>query len=213
MKADSSPPPVSLVALNGDVQPAEYTLTSSMTCMIGRSPMCHIVVHDRKEVSRLHAQIEPDGPRFVLHDKSANGTFVNGVRITEPHVLADRDRIGLGIPAALLRFIDKDRTYIVEPRLTYDEKTMRFYLDEEPLELTPQQFQLLSHLYRHAGEVCTRESCAEAIWGRDYDPGMDADALDRAIANLRARLRQVDPTADLVQTRRGLGYVLELYPE
>jgi DNA-binding response OmpR family regulator len=40
---------------------------------------------------------------------------------------------------------------------------------------------------------------------------MDADALDRAIANLRAQLRQVDPDSDLIQTRRGLGYVLELY--
>jgi DNA-binding response OmpR family regulator len=88
---------------------------------------------------------------------------------------------------------------------------MTFYLEERPLSLTPQQFRLLSHLYQHAGEVCTRERCAEAIWGRDYDPGMDADALDRAIANLRAQLRQVDPDSDLIQTRRGLGYVLELY--
>jgi DNA-binding response OmpR family regulator len=200
-----------LIALHEDVQPAEYVLAAG-PCSLGRSPLCQVVVHHRKAISRLHARIETEGPRYVLHDhNSANGTFVNGARIAEPYLLKDRDRIGLGTPTALLRFVDSDPTHVVASRLRYDDKTMTFYLEERPLSLTPQQFRLLSHLYQHAGEVCTRERCAEAIWGRDYDPGMDADALDRAIANLRAQLRQVDPNSDLIQTRRGLGYVLELY--
>jgi DNA-binding response OmpR family regulator len=49
-----------------------------------------------------------------------------------------------------------------------------------------------------------------AIWGCDYDPGMDAAALDRPVANLRRLLRQLDPASDILQTRRGLGYLLEL---
>jgi len=39
---------------------------------------------------------------------------------------------------------------------------------------------------------------------------MDAAALDRAIANLHHLLRQIDPTADALQTRRRLGYLLKL---
>ena len=54
---------------------------------------------------------------------------------------------------------------------------MRFSLDQQPIELTAAQFRLLTHLYQNAGNLCTRESCAAAIWGRDYDPGMDAAAL------------------------------------
>jgi DNA-binding response OmpR family regulator len=95
-------------------------------------------------------------------------------------------------------------------RLRYDRQSMTFHLSQKPVELTPAQFRLLHHLHQHAGSVCTRESCAEAIWGRDYDPGLDADALDRAISNLRGQLRKIDPEADLIQTRHGLGYVLVL---
>lgn len=202
--------PTQLIALHDDVQPGQFILPTG-GCTIGRSPQCDIIIHNRKEVSRLHAQIEPEGPRFVIRDhNSANGTFVNGARIYQPHLLQDRDTIGLGMPAPLLRFADADPTHVLAPRLLYQEKTMTFLLDNEPLVLTPQQFQLLSLMYRHSGEVCSRESCAEAIWGRPYEPGLDADALDRAIANLRRVLRQTAPDADLIQTRRSLGYVLTI---
>jgi DNA-binding response OmpR family regulator len=57
--------------------------------------------------------------------------------------------------------------------------------------------------------VCTRESCAQAIWGRDYDPELDTEALDRAISTLRGQLRKIAAKADLIETRRGLGYLLK----
>lgn len=199
-----------LLALHDDVQPGEFDLTTE-GCTIGRASLCDVVVSNRKEVSRLHARIEPDGPRFVIYDHaSTNGTFVNGMRIREPHLLQDRDAIGLGVPARLLRFVDIDPTHVLAQRLTYDDRTMTFLLDNEPLILTPQQFQLLVHLYQHAGQLCTRESCATAIWGHDYDPGLDAGALDRAVANLRRALRKINPDADLIRTRRGLGFVLNI---
>jgi DNA-binding response OmpR family regulator len=198
-----------LVALHEDVQPREHTLEADI-CTIGRSPVCQVVAA-RNLVSRLHARIQRDGPRYVLHDAaSANGTFVNGRRIQGPHQLADNDRIGMGAPAELLRFVDPDPTFVPANRLRYDERAMAFSIGSQPLDLTPAQFRLLYHLYQHAGDVCTRESCAEALWGRDFDPGLDADALDRAISALRGRLRQAAPDADLLQTRRGLGYVLNL---
>ena len=51
-----------------------------------------------------------------------------------------------------------------------------------------------------------------AIWGRDYDPGLDAEALDRAISNLRGVIRRASQGAELLQTRRGLGYMLLAQP-
>jgi hypothetical protein len=196
-----------IVGLNDDIEPGEYLLADDV-CTIGRSSMCHVLIKIAI-VSRLHAKIERDGPRYVLHDAgSANGTYVNTRRIYEPHLLKDRDMIGLGGPTALLRFRDPDPTLIPAFRLTFSEPTMTFILNKKPLDLTPAQFRLLHYLYQHAGEVCTRETCAQAIWGRDYDPGLDADALDRAMSNLRGQLRQVDPDSDLIETRRGLGYLL-----
>lgn len=198
-----------IIALEACVMPAQYEIKSDI-CAIGRSEMCQIIVQ-LPTVSRLHARIEHEGIRYVLYDAdSANGSFVNGRRIYEPHPLKNNDEIGLGSANALLSFQDPDSTIQAASRLIYDESTMTFYLDKKPVELTLNQFRLLHHLYRHAGDVCTREVCAEVIWGRDYDPGLDADALDRVISKLRINLRKIDPDAELLQTRRGLGYILIL---
>ncbi len=62
---------------------------------IGRRKKCNIVITD-SAVSRHHATIElVDGAYVVRDEKSANGTTVNGDRITE-HKLRDGDRITIG---------------------------------------------------------------------------------------------------------------------
>jgi DNA-binding response OmpR family regulator len=181
-------------------------------CTIGRSSTCHIVIDTKtKIVSRLHAKIERNGLRYVLYDAgSANHTFINGQQIVEAHVLSHLDQIGLGMPQPLLEFLDPDPTIVVRRRLRYDERTKLFYLNEHMLDLTPSQFRLLSHLYQHIGQICTHTSCAQAIWGPDYEPGLDADALHRIVNVLRKKLRNLDDSADLIQTRRELGYLLDL---
>lgn len=199
-----------LLALSSDVQPAEVALQAEQ-CVIGRAATCHVVVSHRL-VSRLHATVERSGPRYLLRDAdSANGTYVNGRRITTPHYLKNDDLLGFGSTAPQLRFVDPDPTYMPSARLRYDERALAFQYDGQTLELSAAQFRLLLHLYQQAGETCSRESCAQALWGRDYDPGLDAGALDQAINTLRGKLRQVDPVlAEMLKTRRGLGYVLEL---
>jgi DNA-binding response OmpR family regulator len=175
---------------------------------IGRSTSCGLVVHHAL-VSRLHALIERRGPRYTIVDAgSANGTYLNGRRLSEPLLLSHGDTIGLGAPSPLLRFIDSDPTIIRMGRLRYDERTMIFMLGTQPLALTPTQFRLLLHLYHHAGDICSRESCAQAVWGRDYDPAIDTNPLDQAITGIRRAIRALDPTSDPLETRRGLGYIL-----
>jgi hypothetical protein len=202
-------PPARLIALHEDVQDREYTLRDD-AYTLGRSATCHIVVR-RSVASRLHAKIEREGPRYVNSDsQSANGTYVNSHQLHEPHLLKNDDLIGLGGPAALLRFVDPDPTSMVAPKgLTYDEQAMRFSLSGHGLELPPGQFRLLRHLYQHAGTVCTREGCAQAIWGREFEPGLDSEALDRSVSTLRGALRRY-ASEELIETRRGLGYVLNL---
>jgi DNA-binding response OmpR family regulator len=206
----SAEPTAQLLALaDAPVQLTEFNLRGELTTL-GRASDCHIVVK-RPLVSRLHASIERRGPRYVLSDLgSANGTYVNGRRLLEPYILCDDDLIGLGGPAPLLRFLDPDPTVQSAGLLRYDERTMSFSLSGTTVRLTPMQFRLLCHLYQHGNDVCSRESCAQAIWGRDYDSEVDARALDQAINSLRVALRQADPQADPIQTRRGLGFVLVL---
>jgi pSer/pThr/pTyr-binding forkhead associated (FHA) protein len=66
---------------------------SESTITIGRQADCSVQFpKDMTTISRLHADIERDGNRFKLTDKSANGTFVNGKKITETY-LKDGDVI------------------------------------------------------------------------------------------------------------------------
>jgi hypothetical protein len=55
------------------------------------------VALDSPQVSRLHALIWLDEGTFWLRDEdSANGTFLNGARLSRPHRLTDGDRIRCG---------------------------------------------------------------------------------------------------------------------
>ena len=206
--SDAEIPFARMIAISDDATPDEFLL-SGREHSIGRSPLCDIVI-PRNNISRIHARIVREGPRYLLHDAgSANGTFINGQPISGPHLLNNYDGIGLGGPGDLVRFLDPDPTVVTSSRLRLDDRTQTFFLGSQPLSLPPNQFRLLSHLYRHLGDLCTREACAEAVWGRDYDPGMDAEALDKAVSGLRSALRRIeDDAVGLLQTRRGMGYVL-----
>lgn len=202
-----------LIALHDDVQAQRYLLRDAV-CVIGRAPECQLIVA-RNVVSRVHARVERVGSRYYLHDaESVNGTFVNTRQIHEPHRLRDHDLIGLGAPTALLRFVDPDPTFRQLSRLRYDERARVFVLDAAPLTLTPLQIRLLEHLYQHAGEPCRREELAVAVWGHAYEPGVDADNLDRLVNSLRARIDAASGVEGtgmvLIQTRRKLGFTLVL---
>ncbi len=74
------------------------------------------------------------------------------------------------------------------------------------LELTPKEFQLLSLLLRHTGEVLSRTLIAEHVWDINFDS--DSNVLD--VHMRRLRLKVDGPYAGkLIHTVRGVGYVLE----
>lgn len=202
-------PPV-LIALRDDIQPGMLTLETDI-CVIGRAESCQIIIPD-KAISRIHATIERNGPHCYLHDaNSANGTYANGKRIHEKHLLKDQDEIGLGPGASLLRFEDAEATAQILPRLNYEGQTMQFFLNNKPIQLTLNEFRLLYHLYQHSGDICLRDKCAEAVWQRAYDPGPDDEGLDKLVVKLRKKLADLSPEArEMLVTRRGLGFQLDL---
>ena len=70
---------------------------------LGRSPnSTFALVLDAPTVSRLHATVKPDGKgRYILQDRSSNGTFVNGDRLEKPYLLNKGDTVQIG-PYVLL---------------------------------------------------------------------------------------------------------------
>jgi two-component system response regulator MtrA len=76
--------------------------------------------------------------------------------------------------------------------------------DGRPIALTRTEFDLLTELTRHAGQVLSRDVLLDRIWGYDYLG--DSRLVDVAIQRLRAKI-EADPAAPaLVVTVRGAGY-------
>ena len=74
------------------------------------------------------------------------------------------------------------------------------------LDLTVKEFQLLALMLRRRGEVLTRTTISEQIWGINFDS--DTNVVDVAIRRLRKKVD--DPFAlKLIQTIRGVGYVID----
>lgn len=70
---------------------------------VGRAADCQVVI-DEPEISQHHAELAWEGDRWVLRDlDSANGTRLNGRRVTTPVGLEDRDEVALGGCTLLVR--------------------------------------------------------------------------------------------------------------
>jgi len=82
-----------------------------------------------------------------------------------------------------------------------DLRTHRALVGNKTVELSAREFQLAETLFRHQGQVLSREQLLSRVWGYDYDPG--SNIVDVYIGYLRKKLG-----ADLIETVRGLGYRL-----
>ena len=78
------------------------------------------------------------------------------------------------------------------------------------LHLTRYEFRLLRALTTRPGHVLSRDQLMEAGW---EDPGSSLDrTVDAHIKTLRAKLREIQPDGEPIQTHRGLGYAWRLEP-
>ncbi|HUG73046.1 MAG TPA: two-component system response regulator CreB [Steroidobacteraceae bacterium] len=74
----------------------------------------------------------------------------------------------------------------------------------QPLKLTALEFRLLQQLVAHPEQVQSREQLLLAL-GMAHDAGYERN-IDTHIKALRARLREVQPAREPIQTHRGFGY-------
>ncbi len=81
--------------------------------------------------------------------------------------------------------------------------------DERLISLTAKEYELLDLFMRHPRQVLTREMIFDRVWG--YDFGGQSNVLEVYIRYLRQKLESGDE-ARLIQTVRGVGYVLRETP-
>ncbi|MEA1960968.1 MAG: response regulator transcription factor [Bacillota bacterium] len=88
--------------------------------------------------------------------------------------------------------------------LRIDHEAHEIYLEDERLELTPKEFELISLLTAYQGKVFNREELLEKVWG--YECLGDTRTVDVHIRHLRRKLHDDSSNPKYIETVRGVGY-------
>jgi DNA-binding response OmpR family regulator len=83
-----------------------------------------------------------------------------------------------------------------------DTRMMQLSRDGVPIDLTPQEYKVLSYLAFHRGEVISQLRLTEHIYAQDFE--RNSNSIEVLVARLRRRLGP-----DIIKTRRGFGYYVE----
>ncbi|MEC0236395.1 response regulator transcription factor [Paenibacillus kribbensis] len=99
----------------------------------------------------------------------------------------------------------EDSKQIAYNGLVLDSEARILTKDQQIIELTKREFDLLSILMHNIGRVMTRERLLELIWG--YDSEVETNVVDVYIRYLRSKIDEPGEPS-FIQTLRGLGYVI-----
>ncbi len=86
--------------------------------------------------------------------------------------------------------------------VSLDTRQMRLSVDGAPVHLSPQEYRLLSYLMHHAGRVVSQLELTEQLYAQDFE--RDSNAVEVLVGRVRRKVG-----ADLIQTRRGFGYLID----
>src|SRR5689334_473592 len=100
---------------------------------------------------------------------------------------------GAGVQGSVLSF----------KHIRIDAGARTVQVDENPIDLTAIEFDLLKALAENRGRVLTREQLLERVWGGEYFGEMRV--IDVHLGHIRQKLGREDPIA----TVRGVGYRFE----
>ena len=101
---------------------------------------------------------------------------------------------------------DETEPEVVVGKLRVNPAVRVAVLDDQPLTLTPVEFDLLASLARARGRVKTREQLLEEIRERNYD--VFDRSIDVHISGLRKKLGDDPKTPRFIRTVRAAGYML-----
>jgi DNA-binding response OmpR family regulator len=163
---------------------------------------------DGLEVLAAIRKAKPGLPVIVLTAKTEIADRVEGLDLgatdymTKPFAfeeLAARVRANLRQPAAEVA------TELEAGGIHLDLLARKADRDGLSVGLSERESDLLAHLMRQAGQVCTQREILAAVWGYDHDPG--TNIVQVYVGYLRRKLALPDSPAP-IETVRSVGYRL-----
>ena len=87
--------------------------------------------------------------------------------------------------------------------LVVDLEKKRLFRLEEEVDLTSKELNLLAYLIRNQGLILSRQQIRDHLWDSDYEGS--SNMIDVLVKNIRRKTQE----ADIIRTKRGLGYYVE----
>lgn len=109
------------------------------------------------------------------------------------------------VKALLRRTMEsQDKKYMTLGSIFMDNERHLVYVEEESIELTYKEYELLKLLMRNAGIVMTREVIMQRVWDTEFEG--ESRTVDMHIKTLRKKLKG---EGSRIKTVRSVGYVME----
>ncbi len=105
------------------------------------------------------------------------------------------------VRALLRRAVGLSTSEIEIGPLRIDTRASRVTLNGNPVKLTSLEYRLLSYLAHHKAKVVSRTELVEHLYDQDFD--RDSNTIEVFVGRIRKKL-----DVDIIQTVRGLGYLL-----
>jgi len=106
------------------------------------------------------------------------------------------------VRALIRRSAGQSSALLTAGPISLDTRRAQVQVNNQPVNLTAQEFKLLAYFLHHPGEVLSRIELSEHIYGHDGD--RDSNTIEVFVRRLRAKVG-----SDLIETVRGLGYRLK----
>ncbi len=169
------------------------------------------------DICRDIRSFKPDVFVLMLTARTDEASKVAGLTlgaddyVTKPFSLAEliarvrtllRRSVRSGAPTA---------TDVVEwGRVKLDFRQLRCWIDQEQVELSAKEFEILKDFAARPGEVVRREDLLERVWGYSPDNLPSTRTVDNFLMKLRQKLEEDPAVPRLLVSVRGAGYRLEI---
>ena len=182
----------------------------------GKSPDVDLIILDVMlpglsgiEVCRRLRQ-QSDVPIIMLTAKDDISDKVTGLDIgaddymTKPFAVEELlARIRVLLKRRNVKNINDDLLIIGKLKLSKNNYKVEY--DNENIELTKKEFELLEYLMRNKNIVLSREKILDNVWGYDYFG--DTNIIDVYIRYIRSKIDQ-KYNVSFIETVRGVGYII-----
>lgn len=159
--------------------------------------LCNII-HKERQIPVIFLSADDTDEDMIKGFKAGCDDYIAKPFSTEllnQRIMAVLRRAGQGVASDLFQYKD----------MSADFGKMQVSINNEPVKLSVTEYKILELLIKNMGQVLTRETIIERIWGCD-ESFIDGNTLNVHIRRLRQKLEPDDKNPQYIRTVFGIGY-------